>query len=42
MEPIGTPAVKTTLTHDLYLTLMSVSGDGAVGRWFREEIEFEG
>ena len=29
-EPIGTPAVRTTLTHDLYLTLMSV-GDDAVG-----------
>lgn len=29
-EPIGTPAVRTTLTHDLYLTLMSV-GDGGVG-----------
>ncbi len=30
-QPIGTPAVKTTLTHDLYLTLMSVDGDGSVG-----------
>jgi len=29
-EPIGTPAVKTTLTHDLYLTLMSVDRN-AVG-----------
>ncbi len=26
-DPIGTPAVKTTLTHDLYLTLMSVGGN---------------
>ena len=23
-EPIGTPAVRTTLTHDLYLTVMNV------------------
>ena len=30
-EPIGTPAVKTTLTHDLYLTLMNVGEDGRVG-----------
>ncbi len=29
-EPIGTPAVRTTLTHDLYLTVMSV-GDNSVG-----------
>ncbi len=29
-EPLGTPAVRTALTHDLYLTLMSV-GDGVVG-----------
>jgi cytochrome c-type biogenesis protein CcmF len=31
MEPIGTPAVKTTLTNDLYLTLMSVTNDGRAG-----------
>ena len=30
-EPIGTPAVKTSLTHDLYLTVMNVSSDGRVG-----------
>jgi cytochrome c-type biogenesis protein CcmF len=30
-EPIGTPAVRTSLTHDLYLTLMNVRGDGTVG-----------
>jgi cytochrome c-type biogenesis protein CcmF len=30
-EPIGTPDVRTTLTHDLYLTLQSVSGDGGAG-----------
>lgn len=31
MEPIGTPAVRSTLTHDLYLTLMSVGSDGTIG-----------
>ncbi len=30
-EPIGTPDVRTALGHDLYLTLMSVEGDGSVG-----------
>jgi cytochrome c-type biogenesis protein CcmF len=30
-EPMGTPAVRTGLTHDLYLTLMSVSREGTVG-----------
>ena len=30
-EPIGTPAVRTSLTHDLYLTVMNVMPDGRVG-----------
>ena len=30
-DPISTPSVRTTATHDLYLTLMSTRGDGAVG-----------
>ncbi len=30
-EPIGTPAVRTTLSHDLYLTLMNVGVDGSIG-----------
>lgn len=30
-EPMGTPAVRTGLTHDLYLTLMNVSQDGTIG-----------
>ena len=30
-EPIGTPAVRTTLTHDLYLTVMNVGEDGRIG-----------
>jgi cytochrome c-type biogenesis protein CcmF len=30
-EPIGTPAIRTTLTHDLYLTVMNVSEDGRLG-----------
>lgn len=30
-EPVGTPVVRTSLTHDLYLTLMNVSSDGSVG-----------
>jgi len=31
MEPIGTPAVKTTVGHDLYLSVMNVGRDGTVG-----------
>jgi len=30
-EPIGTPAIKSTLTHDLYLTVMNFSEDGSLG-----------
>ena len=30
-EPIGTPAVRSTLTHDLYLTVMNVDQDGRLG-----------
>ncbi|MGH9379019.1 MAG: heme lyase CcmF/NrfE family subunit [Thermoanaerobaculia bacterium] len=30
-EPIATPAVRTTPTHDLYLTLMNVGADGSIG-----------
>ncbi|MDX1502380.1 MAG: cytochrome c-type biogenesis CcmF C-terminal domain-containing protein [Thermoanaerobaculia bacterium] len=30
-EPLGTPAVRTTLSHDLYLTLMNIGPDGTVG-----------
>jgi len=30
-EPIATPAVRTTVTHDLYLTLMNVGSDGTIG-----------
>ncbi len=30
-EPIGTPAVRTALSHDLYLTVMDVLPDGRVG-----------
>ena len=30
-EPIGTPAVRTTLGHDLYLTLQSVGNGGEAG-----------
>jgi cytochrome c-type biogenesis protein CcmF len=30
-EPIGTPAVRTSLVHDLYLTLQNVGEDGSVG-----------
>ncbi len=30
-EPIATPAVRTTWSHDLYLTLMNVGADGSVG-----------
>jgi cytochrome c-type biogenesis protein CcmF len=31
MDPIATPAVRTSLTHDLYLTLMSVDANGGIG-----------
>ncbi|MDX1385104.1 MAG: cytochrome c-type biogenesis CcmF C-terminal domain-containing protein, partial [Thermoanaerobaculia bacterium] len=31
MEPLATPAVRTAVTHDLYLTLMNVSADGSIG-----------
>ncbi len=30
-EPLGTPAVRTTWSHDLYLTLMNVGTDGSIG-----------
>ncbi len=30
-EPIATPAVRTTWSHDLYLTLMNVGSDGSIG-----------
>ena len=30
-EPLGTPAVMRSVTHDLYLILMNVGGDGSVG-----------
>ena len=30
-EPIGTPAVRSTLTHDLYLTVMNVDETGRLG-----------
>ncbi len=30
-QPIGTPAVRTTLTHDLYLTVMNVGEGGQIG-----------
>jgi cytochrome c-type biogenesis protein CcmF len=30
-EPIGTPKVKTSLTHDLYLTVMNIGEDGSLG-----------
>ena len=30
-EPIGTPAVRTSAGHDLYLTLMNVGSDGSIG-----------
>jgi cytochrome c-type biogenesis protein CcmF len=30
-EPIGTPAVRTALSHDLYLTVMEMLPDGRVG-----------
>jgi cytochrome c biogenesis factor len=28
---MGTPAVRSSLTHDLYLTMMNVSANGRVG-----------
>lgn len=31
MEPIGTPAVRTSIGHDLYLSLMNVGTDGSIG-----------
>ena len=31
MEPIGTPAVRSALGHDLYLSLMNVGPDGTIG-----------
>jgi len=31
MEPIGTPAVRTSVGHDLYLSLMNVGPDGSIG-----------
>ncbi|MDH3402317.1 MAG: heme lyase CcmF/NrfE family subunit [Acidobacteriota bacterium] len=30
-EPLGTPAVRTSLVRDLYLTVMNVSNDGSIG-----------
>jgi len=30
-EPLGTPAVRTTLVRDLYLTVMNVGNDGTIG-----------
>ncbi len=30
-EPIGTPAVRSSVGHDLYLTLMNVGSDGSIG-----------
>lgn len=30
-EPLGTPAVRTTLSRDLYLTVMNVGNDGTIG-----------
>ena len=31
MQPLGTPAVMTRPSHDLYLTLMDVGSDGSIG-----------
>jgi cytochrome c-type biogenesis protein CcmF len=31
MQPLGTPAVLTRASHDLYLTLMNVASDGTIG-----------
>jgi cytochrome c-type biogenesis protein CcmF len=30
-EPLGTPAVRSTLARDLYLTVMNVGNDGSIG-----------
>jgi cytochrome c-type biogenesis protein CcmF len=30
-EPIGSPAVRSSITHDLYLTLMNLGSDGTIG-----------
>ncbi len=30
-EPLGTPAVRTSLVRDLYLTVMNVGNDGSIG-----------
>jgi cytochrome c-type biogenesis protein CcmF len=30
-EPIGTPAVRSTIARDLYLTVMNVGNDGSIG-----------
>jgi len=30
-EPLGTPAVRTSISHDLYLTLMNLGTDGTIG-----------
>ena len=30
-EPIGTPSVRTSWSHDLYLTVMNVGNDGTIG-----------
>ena len=35
-EPIGTPAVQTRWSEDLYVTLMSVERDGRAGRGGRD------
>ena len=31
MQPLGTPAVRTRASHDLYLTLMDIAPDGSIG-----------
>ncbi len=30
-EPIGSPAVRTSVGHDLYLTVQNVGADGSIG-----------
>ncbi len=30
-EPLGSPAVRTSASHDLYLTLMNIGNDGTIG-----------
>ena len=30
-EPLGTPAVRSSLVRDLYLTVMNVGNDGSIG-----------